>query len=283
MQEFVDAVFSVFPDNILGSFVNNNCLNVIIISIITGIVLLVLGDSVTEVTTLCRKMSIVTSKVLEFFCTLIPLLVFALIIQMMLSGYFESAKGLWLLLLVMIGLNALLAFGSVVAAAIITRESVAVTFRRFLPVLMRSLSTGSTVATFHVMCETEKKDFGVPSSLADFSTAVGMNFLQTPGIITFIPSIIYFANYTELNTGPAWLFMMLIICYLITFAVPPVNGGPLICLTMAFSLCGIPVSNIAIAAPAAVICDFLVAVSRCSAIVAGTTLAARKLGDKIVD
>ena len=168
------TVLRIFPNNIFGSFIENNMLGIVFISILFGIALNLTDDLTDGLSKTFERFNIVFLKIVLLVMSFAPIGVFCLM------GSYVMSKGLnifgdlaqYVLLLIFV-----LAFHLIVTYSLILKSfanlNPLVFYRKMKNVALFAFSTSSSAATIPVTLKTVTEDLGVKKDVASFVVPVG--------------------------------------------------------------------------------------------------------------
>ncbi|SVA01714.1 uncharacterized protein METZ01_LOCUS54568, partial [marine metagenome] len=168
------TVLRIFPNNIFGSFIENNMLGIVFISILFGIALNLTDDLTDGLSKTFERFNIVFLKIVLLVMSFAPIGVFCLM------GSYVMSKGLnifgdlaqYVLLLIFV-----LAFHLIVTYSLILKSfanlNPLVFYRKMKNVALFAFSTSSSAATIPVTLKTVTEDLGVKKDVSSFVVPVG--------------------------------------------------------------------------------------------------------------
>ena len=168
------TVLRIFPNNIFGSFIENNMLGIVFISILFGISLNLTDDLTDGLSKTFERFNIVFLKIVLLVMSFAPIGVFCLM------GSYVMSKGLnifgdlaqYVLLLIFV-----LAFHLIVTYSLILKSfanlNPLVFYRKMKNVALFAFSTSSSAATIPVTLKTVTEDLGVKKDVSSFVVPVG--------------------------------------------------------------------------------------------------------------
>ncbi len=168
------TVLRIFPNNIFGSFIENNMLGIVFISILFGIALNLTDDLTDGLSKTFERFNIVFLKIVLLVMSFAPIGVFCLM------GSYVMSKGLnifgdlaqYVLLLIFV-----LAFHLIFTYSLILKSfanlNPLVFYRKMKNVALFAFSTSSSAATIPVTLKTVTEDLGVKKDVSSFVVPVG--------------------------------------------------------------------------------------------------------------
>ncbi len=248
-------LFSVFPDNIVAPFSNGDNIKVLFISVLVGCALLTLGKRGESISRALGTLCDVSSKVMEWMCKPIPLLIGIMIFQNVRDpSMLHSVAGAWQPCVVMFAVY----IGTIVLDAVIVARKKKMRLSAVLsglaqPVL-KGFTTGSSILTYPDVEQTLKKNYKTEPRFCRFSLPLAMTFYQ-PVILLGCVSL-YFAYLSGVVVTPAWLLSFLLLGYIAAVAIPPVTGGVVAMLAFMFTSLGVDSSYLALGTSILMLLDY---------------------------
>ena len=168
------TVLRIFPNNIFGSFIENNMLGIVFISILFGIALNLTDDLTDGLSKTFERFNTVFLKIVLLVMSFAPIGVFCLM------GSYVMSKGLnifgdlaqYVLILIFV-----LAFHLIFTYSLILKSfanlNPLVFYRKMKNVALFAFSTSSSAATIPVTLKTVTDDLGVKKDVSSFVVPVG--------------------------------------------------------------------------------------------------------------
>ena len=256
-SDTVGVIFSVFPDNIVSPFFNNDNVKVLFIAVITGCAILAHKSGETDslmksMTTICD----ISATAMGWLAKPLPLMIFIVIVQNIRDPeMLRDAKKA--LLLVLIAAAAYL-LGVLIDAVVVAKKRSIPFFRllrAILPPTVKGAVTGSSMMTYPDIEDTLKNTLGIDPQFVDFSLPLGLTFFQT-SIILFSSIPLYFASVSGVSIDLSWVLSLLLLSFLSSFATPPVAGAFLAMLPLIFSSLGVDSAYLPLATSLMMLFDY---------------------------
>ncbi|MDD3894886.1 MAG: cation:dicarboxylase symporter family transporter [Syntrophomonadaceae bacterium] len=222
--QIATMVFDIVPSNIFQAFLDGNTLQTIFLAVITGITMLVYKGRFPVVTMAITEANLIFSTLLDAICSLMPWVIFICIFNMMLSGYGRallSSIGVVMLICVCFLVFILLCLLSI---AFIEKENPIQYIKTIGSVLLIALSTASSSATFapHTMIACTKQ--GIRDYLVNFSIPVGALFAKPFVVPALFLMSLFVGNFYGISFSMADVVSMILLCMILSVAVPPRRG-----------------------------------------------------------
>ncbi|MDO5845488.1 MAG: cation:dicarboxylase symporter family transporter [Methanocorpusculum sp.] len=250
-------LLDIVPDNILSPFVEGNTLQIIFLAVAFGLAMLILNKKIPVIVQAVAQANSVIQLVMEWITSLLPLIIFISILNLMLTDMLSNAADLLLLfvvLLLCVVVNLGLMGGGV---CLMQRISPLVFARKIAPSFFIALSTASSAATFSTNMVCCEKKLGIAKKLVNFGVPLGTAFSRPGHAATFFCVCLFMANYYAVPITLSWTAAAILTAGLLALAVPPVPGGGIACYSILFLQLGIPVEALGIAVVLEIVLDFV--------------------------
>jgi Na+/H+-dicarboxylate symporter len=255
--QIAKMLFDIVPTNIFKSFLDGNTLQTIFLAVIMGIAMLTLKGRFPVLTGVITELNLVLSTLLDAVCSLMPWVIFICIFNMLLSGdgrALLSSLGVVVLICVCSVVITLLCLLSIV---VIEKKNPLGYIKTIGSILLIAVSTASSSATFapHTMIATTKQ--GIRDYLVNFSIPVGALFSKPYVVPALFLMSLFVGHFYGINFGVADIAAMVLLCMIMSVAVPPTQGMGAFLFTVVFKKFGIPLEGLAMAASLFILFDYL--------------------------
>lgn len=255
--KITEMIFNILPGNPVRPFLEGNMMQIIALAVLTGVVLLILGDRMKRVRTLIEDLSSVVRMMMEIICRLIPLFVFVSLIRQIWSGAARLMLTLWkplgLYVLTILLVSAL----QLLYASLRTKTSPVLLIQKALPAFLVGITTASSMAAYSNSETDCVKRMGISKKLFDFGFPIGMVVYMPGAAIGFVVMPVFLAQLYGLEVNLSWYVMLFIIAAVLSFAVPPTPGAALTCYGIVLGQLGIPMEGILMAVTLDIVFDFM--------------------------
>ncbi len=252
-----EMLLNIAPSNIAGAFVEANTLQVILLALIIGITLLTLKGTFPVITKAIGETDQLFSKLLEIVCSLMPFIIFSTLLSVYLSGKgYELINALGVVLLICSTFIVIVAVG-LLSVAVVERVNPVSYLKTILPVLLIALTTANSSTTYSLHNHIAREEQGIRGYLANFSIPVGALFLKPFMMIVLFLVSLYMGYYYQLAYSVVDLLPMILLCAILTIAVPPSAGMGVLLFTVSFRQFGIPAEGLAMAVTLYMFLDYL--------------------------
>ncbi len=255
--QIAQMLFDIVPSNVFKSFLEGNTLQTIFLAAVIGIAMLTMKGRFPILTKAITELNLILSTLLDAVCTLMPWVIFICIFNMLLSGdggALVSSLGVVLLICACFTVITLLCLASVVA---IEKENPLGYLKTIGSVLLIAISTASSSATFAPHATVAGAKQGIRDYLVKFSIPVGALFSKPFVVPALFLMSLFVGSFYGIGFGAADVAAMVLLCIIMSVAVPPTQGmGPFL-FTVVFKKFGIPLEGLAMAASLFILFDYL--------------------------
>lgn len=235
---------AVVPHSLIGPFVEGNTLQILFLAVTSGVLLLILGQQAGELVRVIRQVNLFLMTAINYFCYVVPLMIYLSFTGILLSGNFEAVLNTWKIILVCfvlcgVALVAIIGWGAIVSHSDIKKH-----FSKIMPTSVLAFTTRSTPACIPAMNKT-LKDEGVNLTYRDFALPLCQT-LAVPGtIIAFHLMILGLLSIYHQTISLSALAVLMASIYLVAQALPPVAGGDISIMTLLMLQVGLPKEAVA--------------------------------------
>ena len=255
-------MFDILPSNPVKPFYDGNTLQILFLAAFLGVLLLMLGSRTDGLQSLAVQCNVVVMRAVEIICVLLPLFIFSSLTLM----FWETGMQTVLLLWKPLAIYALCALGFIVAelaaASIRLRVSPALLVCKLWPTFLVGLTTASSSAAMGLELEINEKKLGIPEEINKLGVPVGNLLYAGACAASFLVISYYLASTYGVRISAAWYVVAWLLSCVLAPAVPPISGGPLICVGVLLAQLGIPMESLAVAATLSMIFDFVETATR---------------------
>ena len=255
-SQILDLIYDIVPSNLFNPFLTGNALQLIFISIMVGLAMLTLSSRVVGIFQLVEQARSIVQTMMSGLSSMLPALIFVLFTGMISSGKFGAILNSWKMIGVILLLTVVYHVAILMRLAITKKVSPALLFKKTWPTYMICLTTASSAAAFGTNTRDAVEKFGIDKKLVEFGIPVGQ-VLFKPGVVIELFAIeLSLAELCGISITLPWLMIGLITNLLLSFATPPIPGGGLMALTIAFTQLGIPMEVMGVAIAVSTIVEF---------------------------
>jgi Na+/H+-dicarboxylate symporter len=255
-SEIGSMLFGIIPDNIIQPFLDGNTLQIMFLAILAGIVLLTLKGRFPVLSKFVIEGNLIFSTILDGICALMPIIVFISIFNMVVSG--EAGKLLGavsLIILIVVVFSASILFG-LITLLLIEKINPVSYLKTVFPFVLIAFSTASSSATFqtHTMIATLKQN--IRDYVVNFSIPVGVLFNKQDAIPLLLLTSLFVGKIYGVTFSLTSLIPVVLLCMILSVAVPPSPGMGAFLFTVVFNMLGIPLDGLALAVTISIFIDY---------------------------
>ena len=228
----------------------------IFIAIMVGLAMLVLSSRVGGVFQLVEQAGAIVQTIMSGLSSLLPVLIFVLFTGMISNGNLGAILNSWKIIGIIVLLLAVFYAVCTIRIAIRKKVSPALLFKKAWPTFLICLTTASSAAAFGANTRDAAEKFGIDKKLVEFGIPIGQVLFKPGAVIELFSLELSFAQLYGIPITLPWLMIGLLTNLLLSFAAPPIPGGGLMALTIAFTQLGIPMEAMGVALAVSTIVDF---------------------------
>lgn len=245
-SNLLQMVLDILPGNIVEPFLSGNSLQIMVIGLGVGIGMLVLGNRAKEIAKGTEQLNLIIQFLMEQIGKLLPLFIFIIIAQRILTDSIQDILNSWKLAVSIICLGLLTIAAVLLFVAIRLKVSVKILLKKMLPAYLIALTTVSSSAAFSTNLMCLEKRMGISEKITKFGLPLGTVVFMPMSCVTMVCVILYTAETASVEISFPWLLMAILVIVVISIALPPIPGGALTCYTILFSQLGLPQESLAI-------------------------------------
>ena len=258
VNEIFKLILGIFPPNIVEPFQTNNTLQIVFLAIVVGITLLYLGRQTDQVVKLVGEVNIIVQYIMRFLSSLVPFVIFLIILNLIWSGSLDSLAGTWKLMLAIIIGEVIMGLAFLLRTSIAQRMKLSVLLKKSLPAVLIGFTSASSAAALAPSLEACDKEYGLDSSVSGFGLPLSM-VMQKPALaLYFLLLAFYLADVSQVNCSPEWIVTAVLISGIMSIAVPPVPGGIAMAMSLMFTQLDLPNEAMGIALTVNMFADFII-------------------------
>ncbi len=236
----LEMILNIFPKSMIEPFVSGNILQLIVIAVVAGLAMLILGDRADTIKRVCEDANSIVYMLLEWVNMLMPVMIFALLLESICLSDFSSIGGIWKPLAVGIATSVLLPAYKIVRVAHKYKMHVGTLFKKIAPVLLIAITTSSSSSAYASNMNCYINKLGVDKKLAHIGLPLAMVAYMPTTAIFYLTCLGYTADVYNVECSIAWFITAWITASLMAIATPPIAGGATACYTAMFVQMGIP-------------------------------------------
>ena len=261
-KEVFKMIMDIIPSDPITPFQEGNTLQIVFISIIVGVVFIMTGDKTEGLRQMVFQANDIALNVIEVVCKLLPLYILASLTMLFWDNGFGILLNVWKPFLIFVITCVLTCFLVVAYISIKYKVKMSVLIKKIMPTFIIGITTASSTATTGTQLEINEKKLGVAPEYSKFAVPLKNIICMSVACAGFINMMYYLADYSEVSVNIGWFVTVWLIVNLLTPAMPPVSGGPLIVIGLMLTEFGIPSSCLGLAATITIVYDFFMTAFR---------------------
>lgn len=235
----IDKLIGIIPTNFVGSFVQNDMLQIMFLAILVGVALGGTGKYSEKLKTAFDALNELFAHVTGLLARLLPIAIFGSTANMAVTLNLESLVTLmsWVVFSL---LCVVLQFVLYLILIVVLGKVNPLPFvRKFSPAMITALVTSSSSVTIPTSQECCRK-MGIAPRIFSFSIPLGANVNMDGTSLMFSGTALFLANLYGITIEPSALVSLVFTIMLISVALPGVPGAGTACLLMVFAIVGVP-------------------------------------------
>lgn len=233
-----------------------NTLQIVVISMIARVGLLVIGERGSKIQSLIHEGSVLTQHIVTYICRLIPLFVFAMLLQQIWTGQLQILLTAWKPVLLVAGVELLIAAALWLLTSLRLKCSAMLLLKKVLPPFMVAFTTASSMSAMPLSMKTCTEKLGVRESTVSFAYPLGTVIYMPASIAYFMVVALTFASIYQVDVNLSWVLRAVFTVTMLVIAMPPVPGAGLLVYTVLFAQLGIPADALVLATAIDVVVDY---------------------------
>lgn len=256
LGKIIELLFSIFPDDLLSPFIEGNTLQIIFIAVMSGSVILLLGDKAEQLRKIIKDLTLLFSHIIVIICKFLPIYIFSSLVLLIWENGSEMFIKFWKPLV----LSTVILTLFVVVKVIYVSIRFKISPLKFLSVIkgtmLVALATASSAAALSDVLQINEKKLGISPKLNGFGVPFANLLIRSVVGAIFVITIYYMAEVYAVPVNIGWFVTAWIMCSILSIAAPPVPGGSLVVMEMLLTQLGIPLEGIAVAGLITLITEF---------------------------
>ena len=261
-KQILQMVFDILPSNPVKPFYDGNTLQILFLAAFLGVLLLMLGSRTEGLQSLAVQCNVVVMRAVEIICLLLPLFIFSSLTLMFWENGMQAILRLWKPLAVCALCALCFITAELAAASIRLRVSPMLLVRKLWSAFLVGITTASSSAAIGLVLEINEKKLGIPDEINKFGVPVGNLLYSGMNAAYFLVIAYYLASVNGMQVDIVWYVVAWLLSCVLAPTVPPVSGGPLICVGVLLAQLGIPMESLAVAATLSMLFDFVETATR---------------------
>ncbi len=242
---FRDMIIGIVPEDYLLPFLENNMIQLLFISVLTGLAVGLIGDYSTKMSTLFDGCSELFLKITSIIMKTTPIAVFCAILSMVLKTGPSS-------LLSVLSMFGTFLFGLVVMIAVycmillLSGLNPLQFFKHYFPYMIQVFSIASSNASISLNMDACKKELAISPDIYTLSIPLGATINMDGTCVLMAVQALTIAKIYGVNVPMSALLTLAISIIVMSIGAPGVPGSGVIILSMLLDQLGVPVEGVAL-------------------------------------
>ncbi|WP_062054206.1 dicarboxylate/amino acid:cation symporter [Aquimarina longa] len=247
LENIPDAISNLLPENPLASMVSGEMLSIVIFTIIIGVAVLSLEDSLLRpVKLLLSAIQEVCMTVVKWSMLLVPIAVFGLMAQLTSSVGLSSLSGLtYYVGVVLLGLLLLVIF-YLGLVALLGKTNPFQFLKKIRDVQLLAFSTTSSAAVMPLSLKTAEEELQVDKTISNFIIPIGATVNMDGTALYQTITTLFIAQAYGLEMSLLNIIVVIVTIVAASIGTPAIPGGGVVILASVLSSVGIPSEGIII-------------------------------------
>ena len=241
-----DTFLGIIPSNLIQPFATSNTLQIIFLAILIGIAAGSLGNRSERVSELLSLANSLFMKVALLITKFLPLMIFASVVSMILTMKFETAKTLISLVGAILLADACMLIAYLLLVTFLAKTNPFHFIKEALSSWLNAFALDSSNAAMAHTMEVCDKKLHISPKLYSFSIPLGATINMDGLSVLLSLTTLFFANAFGITLSPAEILSLVFTIIVLSVGTPGIPGTGLICLSVLFRQCGIPIEALSI-------------------------------------
>lgn len=243
---FKDTLLGIIPSNLIQPFVTANTLQIIFLAVLIGIAAGGLGNRSERVSEFLSLANSLFMKVAFLITKFLPLMIFASIVSMALTMNFETAKTLVSLVGTILIADACMLIAYILLVTLLSKTNPLWFIKKALSAWLNAFALVSSNASMAHTMEVCDKKLHISPRLYSFSIPLGATINMDGLSVMLSLTTLFFANAFGITLSTADILSLIFTIVILSVGTPGIPGTGLICLSVLFRQCGIPIEALSI-------------------------------------
>lgn len=240
-------IVDTVPTNVVGAFSEGKALQVIFLAVISGIMLLALGEKMNGVLDLVGQLNRFFLALIQEIVRYMPLVVFISVFNMAVNSDFASMLSVYKYPLLCFLCGGIVVLTEVLRTAVSQKMPFSRLLKKTATGPLIALTSSSASAAFSQVLKDCKKELGVDRRLTDVSVPLGQMLFRPNMGFQLLFGCLCFAEIFGVPVTAAGFATTVLSALLLAVAAPPVAGSTIPCFEIMLVQLGVPLEAISIA------------------------------------
>lgn len=278
---FIDMIIDIFPSNVVGSFYENNILQILIMGLFMGVAANMIRERGKVLQNFFEAMNDMFLEMVVMLAKLIPLITFCSVMILILTTGVDALVALLSLIGTMLLGLVIMVFVYALMIALTAKISPLPFLKRYVPTAFNVFSLSSSSASMPLNMDF-CKNMGISQRVYTFTIPFGATINMDGAMIALMTGILFMAKTFGVSLNTSHIIMLILSGLLLSMASPGVPGGCLVACTVLLKQMGVPMDCLPLIMVYLTVTDMICTVSNTTGDVAASVIIAssEKLLDK---
>ena len=278
---FLDTIIDIFPSNIVGSFYENNVLQILIMGLFMGVAANLIGEKGKVLQNFFEAMNDMFLEMVLLLAKLIPLITFCSVMILILTTGTDALISLLALIGTLLAGLVVMVFTYSIMIVLTAKMSPFPFLKRYIPTALNVFSLSSSSASMPLNMDF-CKNIGISQRVYSFTIPFGATINMDGAMIALMTGVLFMAKTFGVTIDTSHIIMLIVSGMLLSMASPGVPGGSLVACTVLLKQMGVPMDCLPLVMVYLTVTDMICTVSNTTGDVAASVIVAstEKLLDK---
>ena len=278
---FLDTIIDIFPSNIVGSFYENNVLQILLMGLFMGVAANLIGEKGKVLQNFFEAMNDMFLEMVLLLAKLIPLITFCSVMILILTTGTDALISLLALIGTLLAGLVVMVFTYSIMIVLTAKVSPFPFLNRYIPTALNVFSLSSSSASMPLNMDF-CKNIGISQRVYSFTIPFGATINMDGAMIALMTGVLFMAKTFGVTIDTSHIIMLIVSGMLLSMASPGVPGGSLVACTVLLKQMGVPMDCLPLVMVYLTVTDMICTVSNTTGDVAASVIVAstEKLLDK---
>lgn len=278
---FLDTIIDIFPSNIVGSFYENNVLQILLMGLFMGVAANLIGEKGKVLQNFFEAMNDMFLEMVLLLAKLIPLITFCSVMILILTIGTDALISLLALIGTLLAGLVVMIFTYSIMIVLMAKVSPLPFLKCYIPTALNVFSLSSSSASMPLNMDF-CKNIGISQRVYSFTIPFGATINMDGAMIALMTGVLFMAKTFGVTIDTSHIIMLIVSGMLLSMASPGVPGGSLVACTVLLKQMGVPMDCLPLVMVYLTVTDMICTVSNTTGDVAASVIVAstEKLLDK---
>ena len=278
---FLDTIIDIFPSNIVGSFYENNVLQILLMGLFMGVAANLIGEKGKVLQNFFEAMNDMFLEMVLLLAKLIPLITFCSVMILILTTGTDALISLLALIGTLLAGLVVMVFTYSIMIVLTAKVSPFPFLKHYIPTALNVFSLSSSSASMPLNMDF-CKNIGISQRVYSFTIPFGATINMDGAMIALMTGVLFMAKTFGVTIDTSHIIMLIVSGMLLSMASPGVPGGSLVACTVLLKQMGVPMDCLPLVMVYLTVTDMICTVSNTTGDVAASVIVAstEKLLDK---